>query len=235
MIIYLNRGLILEQEISKALKKYFKDMAIDDLYQQNYSVNVTIEHPFARLLENNGAKLTGLFPACVVTTETDTKPAQLDDVVSTQKIQITKSDVDAIGSMGYLVSSSVIQKLNDAIKERDYLYGIACVIRRCDHVSIEIWAENIQLKNELYELIRLFVAGGMREALATIYKEYCLTIFDKSVRGQRSNNWNFDFGVKLSGAQITFDADYAIEQTVINTELIKIDDPVYVEVIHGEK
>jgi hypothetical protein len=39
------------------------------------------------------------------------------------------------------------------------------------------------------------------------------------VRGQRSNNFNVDFGVDLSGALITFDADYIIEQTVIDTDL----------------
>jgi hypothetical protein len=47
-----------------------------------------------------------------------------------------------------------------------------------------------------------------------------LVIFDASVRGQRGNNFNVDFGIELCGAHITFDADYIIEQTVIDTGII---------------
>jgi hypothetical protein len=100
------------------------------------------------------------------------------------------------------------------------------------------------LKNELYELIRLFVCGFMMDYLAEQYREFFteldagespLAIFDSSVRGQRSNNFNVDFGIELSGAHITFDADYIIEQSVIDTELVEINDNLLLEVINHVK
>jgi len=125
-----------------------------------------------------------------------------------------------------------------------HIYGATQFIRRRDHISIEIWAENPQLKNELYELIRLYVCGFMKDYLDHLYREYFseleegqspLAIFDSSVKGQRSNNFNVDFGIELSGAHITFDADYIIEQSVIDTELVEINDNLLLEVINHVK
>jgi hypothetical protein len=236
MMFYLNRGLILEQEIIKALKGYFRDIAVDEMYQ-NYTVTITNEHPFALLiLHGDNSKTQSLFPVIVVASETDSKPVQLDALaVSMQKIQISEEDIANLAGMGYDITPGTVEKMKGEIAGREYLYGIGCVIRRSEHISIEIWSENNQLKNELYEKLRLFIAGGMKEALEHIYREYALTIFDGTINGQRSNNFNFDFGITLHGAQITFDADYMIEQTVINTELQRIDDPVYEEVCYGVK
>jgi hypothetical protein len=122
------------------------------------------------------------------------------------------------------------------------IYGATAFIRRHDRISIEIWAENPQLKNELYELIRLFVCGFMKDYLAELYKEFFrelmedsespLVVFDSSVRGQRSNNFNVDFGIELCGAHITFEADYIIEQSIIDTEIVEINDNLLLEVIN---
>jgi hypothetical protein len=235
MIFYLNRGLILEQEIVRALKGYFKAIAIDEMYR-NYAVTITNEHPFALLMLGNTPKTQSLFPVIVVASETDTKPAQLDALaVSTQKLRITEDDIPKLIAMGYDMIPETVEAMKKEIAGREYLYGVGCVIRRSERISIEIWSDNNQLKNELYEKVRLFIAGGMKEAMESLYQEYALTIFDGTINGQRSNNFNLDFGVTLHGAQITFDADYAIEQTVINTELQRIDDPVYVEACYGIK
>jgi hypothetical protein len=125
------------------------------------------------------------------------------------------------------------------------IFGTTCFIRRRDHISIEIWAENPQLKNELYELIRLFVCGFMKDYLAELYRgffkelegggESPLVIFDGSVRGQRSNNFNVDFGIELFGAHISFDADYIIEQSVVDTDVVEINDNLLLEVINHVK
>jgi hypothetical protein len=124
------------------------------------------------------------------------------------------------------------------------IFGFTQFIRRRDHISIEIWAENPQLKNELYEIIRLFACGFMRHYLAKLYGGYFkeldggdvpFAIFDGSVKGQRSNNFNIDFGVELFGAQITFDADYIIEQSVIDTEASDNNDNLLLEVINHVK
>jgi hypothetical protein len=238
MIFYLNRGLILEQKFVKALKKYYDSMGIADLYK-NYSVNITNEHPFARLLlqQASGSALNteGLFPAIIVTTEVDTKPSKLIELTECQSISLDVSDFDLLIGAGYMVSAQVVENLKKAISGRDFLYGICNTVRRSDRISIEIWADNIQLKNELYEMTRLFVATGMRAAMDDLYQANGLTVFDESIKGQRSNNYNLDFGVKLSGAQISFDGDYFIEQSIIDTEIVEISNDIITEVTNHVK
>ena len=238
MIFYLNRGLILEQEFAKALKKYFASMGVADLYK-NYSVSVTNEHPFARLLlqqaAGSSANTEGLFPSIVVTTEMDTKPGKLVELTDCQSISLELADLDLLIGAGYMVSAKVVDNLKKVIAGRDHLYGICNTIRRSDHISIEIWADNIQLKNELYEMTRLFVAAGMRTSMDGLYQTHGLTVFDESIKGQRSNNYNLDFGVKLSGAQISFDGDYFIEQSIIDTEIVEISNDIITEVTNHVK
>jgi hypothetical protein len=81
----------------------------------------------------------------------------------------------------------------------------------------------------------------MRDYLADLYKSYFseienrqspLVILDSSVRGQRSNNFNIDFGIELSGAHISFDADYVIEQSMIDTEAVDTNN-IIMEVVNN--
>jgi hypothetical protein len=240
MMFFLNRGLILEQEIVQALKKYFSISGVPDFYK-NFTVSITNEHPFARmaLSETPEKDAVSLFPVIVVATEDDAKPTELSDVIDMQELTIEPQDIaEKEGGLPSDVEKRYIMmtpsKMSALRAEMDTrkdkrIFGITYFIRRRDHISIEIWAENPQLKNELYELIRLFVCGFMKNYLDKLYGEFFkeleeegespLVIFDSSVRGQRGNNFNFDFGIGLSGAQITFDADYLIEQSVIDTDL----------------
>jgi hypothetical protein len=118
-----------------------------------------------------------------------------------------------------MMSAEYLDAIREAAQRNGRIYGVSTIIRCTDRVAIEIWAENIQLKNELYELVRLFVCGWMKNALEKQYEENGLAIFDHTVHGERSNNFNVDFGIDLAGALLVFDADYAIEQTVIDTDI----------------
>ncbi|MDR1837627.1 MAG: hypothetical protein LBQ89_08220 [Treponema sp.] len=239
MIFFLNRGLILEQEIVKALKKYFSIVGVPEYYR-NYTVSITNEHPFARMLLSEDPKkdAASLLPVIIVATEDDSKPAELaalidrSDSITIEPEDIAEKDGDKspIKQRYDMITPQVMAKLREAMNARKdkRIFGTSLFIRRRDRISIEIWAENPQLKNELYEITRLFVCGFMRDYLAELYREYFseiedgespLSIFDSSVRGQRSNNFNLDFGIELSGGCITFEADYIIEQTVIDTAL----------------
>jgi hypothetical protein len=255
MIFFLNRGLILEQEIVKAVKKYFSITGVPEFYE-NFTVSVTNKHPFARMaLSRTPEKdAASLFPVVVVATEDDSKPAGLLDVIDSQCFAIEPADIEEKSGGGksnieeryVMMTPKKMEELRAAMDARSdkRIFGTACFIRRRDHVSIEIWAENPQLKNELYELIRLFVCGFMKDYLAKLYSgffkevgeddESPLVIFDSSVRGQRSNNYNFDFGIELSGAQISFDAEYIIEQSVIDTD-VSDNDNLLLEVINHVK
>jgi hypothetical protein len=245
MIFYLNKGLILEQMIVKALQDYFNTMGVPDFYK-SVTVNVTNKHPFAQLLLNatKGTKFNlSLFPAVVVATETDEKPGELAGLIETDGVDLkpdyvnppepgAKSPMENEGFM--MMTPAEYQAIRNAVNQKGHVYGIWTKIRRQDRIAIEIWAENIQLKNELYEAIRLFVCGYMKESFEKLYEENDFSLFDNTVHGQRSNNFNVDFGIDLSGALITFEADYSIEQTVIDTELVdeNID---FMEVINHAK
>jgi hypothetical protein len=255
MIFFLNRGLILEQEIVKALKGYFTITGVPEFYE-NFTVSVTNRHPFARMAISDMPEkdAASIFPVVVVATEDDSKPPDLTNAVDWDEFFIEPADIEAKKDGGpsdvearYMMMTpakmSALREAMDARKDKR-IFGVTQFIRRRDHISIEIWAENPQLKNELYELIRLFVCGFMKDYLAELYKKFFkeldeeegpLVIFDSSVRGQRSNNFNVDFGIELSGAQITFDADYVIEQSVIDTEAGDINGNLLLEVINHVK
>jgi hypothetical protein len=229
MIYFLNKGLILEQVIVRALKDYFSVSGAYDFYK-NVTLNVTNKHPFAKLLldAGQGAKSdASLFPAIIVATESDEKPGELEGLADVSGVKLEIEDVipDENGKIplaekGYMMmTAEKLAAIKAAVESKGQIYGVSRFIRRCDHTAIEIWAENVQLKNELYELVRLFVCGFMNESLEKTHGEHGLTVFDGTARGQRSNNFNVDFGIDLSGALITFDADYLIEQTVIDTDL----------------
>jgi hypothetical protein len=256
MIFFLNRGLILEQEIVNALKKYFEIIDVPGFYE-NFTVSVTNEHPFARMILSEAPEkdAASLFPVVVVATEDDSKPADLLNVVDCGGLTVEPADIEPKNEDGksdieeryIMMTPKKMAELRAAMDARTdkRIFGVTTFIRRRDHVSIEIWAENPQLKNELYELIRLFVCGFMKDYLAEIYKGFFkeledagqgpLVMFDSSVRGQRSNNFNTDFGIELCGAHIAFDADYIIEQSVIDTDVVDINDNLLLEVINHVK
>ena len=188
-----------------------------------FTLNITSAHPFAKLaLEMAGGARTeaSLFPAIVVATESDDKPAALSALSDVFGVALTAEDVDPLEARGYMMMTpEKLAAIREAAQARGRIYGVSTIIRRTDRIAIEIWAENIQLKNELYELVRLFVCGWMKHALEKLYAENGLAIFDNTVHGERSNNFNVDFGVDLAGALLVFDADYLIEQTIIDTDL----------------
>jgi hypothetical protein len=247
MIFFLNKGLILEQIIVKALRDYLNTLGIADFYK-GVTVSVTNKHPFARLLLNsiNGTKpQASLFPAIVVATLDEEKPGELVELIETDDVDITpdyvnppeeqpeeKSPMEKAGFM--MMTQAKYQAIRDAVNQKGRVYGIWAKVRRQDRIAIEIWAENIQLKNELYEAVRLFVCGFMKESFEKLYEENDFSLFDDTVRGQRSNNFNGEFGIELWGAYITFEADYTIEQTVIDTD--SVDENIdFMEVVNHVK
>ncbi|MDR2802725.1 MAG: hypothetical protein LBB22_00360 [Treponema sp.] len=230
MIFFLNKGLILEQNVVKALQDYFNTLGLADFYK-NVEVNVTNKHPFARLFSSadGDARQTSLFPAVVVATMEDEKPMELAGLIETGGVVFSPEDVNPcepegkspLEKSGYMMMTpEKYHAIRGVVNERGSVYGISCKIRRHERLSIEIWAENIQLKNELYEAVRLFVGGFMREYFEKLYEENDFSLFDNTVRGQRSNNFNGEFGIDLWGSCITFEADYTIRQIVIDTEIV---------------
>jgi hypothetical protein len=237
MIYFLNKGLIFEQKLVKELKKYFNCLDIDKMFQ-NVTLNITNEHPFAQSLGNQGSvNSPGLFPAIVITSETDGHTPPGGHFVETERLILEPADVDQLIPYGYMIEPETVERIREEFtgREENKIYGSTYIIRRSERISIQIWAVNVQLKNYLYEMIRLFILGGLHECMEELRKNQNLVIFDETVTGQRSGTYSQAFGMTLAGANIVFDVDYMIEQSLIDTELIKLNDPVYVEVKHGTK
>lgn len=240
MLCYLNRGIILEQAICSLLKNYFDSLHLDNTYK-NFHIDVTTEHPFAQLLEHEGLNAADTFPCVVVSTQEDRKTPSLselqphveaigidsEDLESIIKTTETYTDrkgkekVRDIPGLCTVVDSGTLSAIREVLDDnsRGICYGWSIRTRRTDSIGIEVWTTNNQLKNELYEQVRLFVTGYMPVLLQAKYPVFDIALFDNSVTGHRSNNYNFQFDVALSGSHIGFDVNYCVEQIVLNTEL----------------
>ena len=241
-VYYLNKGVILEQAIKSLIHDYLETVDVDEIYR-NFHVEVTNSHPFASLYLHNNSKAADSFPAIVVSTQNDGKTAQLSQLsAEIRTVGLTAADIENLTSNKYkkdftditgkkhkagekipgycaVTSKRIKEELIKAAEETGYVYGYDVTARRTDRIGIDIWADNDQVKNELYEMVRLFVTGGLPIVLSAIYSDFDPSIFDDSLNGQRSGNYNLDFDVQLSGSMITFDVNYCIKQIIIDTAI----------------
>jgi len=234
MLVYLNRGLILEQAICDLLDEYIKTIKLEKTFA-NFQPHVTLQHPFSQVFLDDSAKAADHFPAIVVSTYDDGKPPEMDGLPpqtqgsAVDAVGITKDDIDTIlaargdeknpvPGVPIAASPEAIETLRNILKSQKQVFGYSIRTYRQDSISIEIWAENAQVKNQIYEDVRLFVLGNLRNVLTDKYESYDLKIDDESINGQRSSAYNIDFGVVLFGACIRFEVNYAVEQILINTE-----------------
>lgn len=255
MLCYLNRGIILEQALVALVRDYFDTLHLDNKYK-NFHISVTTEHPFAELYLHDGLNASDKFPCVVVTTQEDRKPYEFEElaIVQTDGIGITESDLEEITrtnetytnkkgeektrdipGLCTVVDENTLEAIRQTIKKQDYCYGYSMRIRRKDTLGFEIWAENEQLKNEIYEQLRLYITGNLPHVLENKYPFFDIAIFDNTIVGHRSNNYNFDFDVVLSGAHIALDVNYCVEQIVLNTELTHVSREIITEVLNYGK
>ncbi|MDR2701088.1 MAG: hypothetical protein LBB72_01495 [Spirochaetaceae bacterium] len=238
MVCYLNRGFILEQAIVAAINDYFETINTESLYE-NFHVKATLDHPFAKIFKNpKGLNAADLFPAVVVSTYEDEKPHDLPMPPQVEGIGLDKEDIGTITNTSEtvtvngrqkerkipglctVVAPEVLKAINQHIDKKKMIFGFLVRTYRRDKISLEIWSENTQLKNEIYEQLRLFVIGNLRHVLAEDkYQSYDIKIDDDTVSGQRSGAWNDQFDVILAGGSITFDVNYAIDQIVLDTNI----------------
>ncbi|MDR0473421.1 MAG: hypothetical protein LBH43_07105 [Treponema sp.] len=231
----MNRGLILEQAICDLIDEYIQTIKLEKTYSKNFTPHVTLQHPFSQVFLDKGVNAADHFPAVIISTYDDEKPPEMDGLppqtqgTALDAVGLTKGDIDIILSareengkpvpgIPIAANPELIEELRKILKKQDQVFGYSVRTYRQDSISIEIWAENVQVKNQIYEDVRLFVLGNLRNVLIDRYESYDLKIDDESIHGQRSSAYNIDFGVILSGASIRFKVNYAVEQILINTE-----------------
>lgn len=236
-IIYLNRGLILEQAIRDIVQGYYRALHIDRMYPA-LTVGVEVTHPFARLYgeANTPGNIQNSFPAVVVSSIDDTKPEEfrqlaphIDKVTigsdalegSPDSILTTTRNIDGkkypIPGLCTIASDTDIATLRAAIASRGKVAAISARVRRHETIGLEVWDTNNQRKNELYEALRLFTLCSLEGILREVYPFFDISIFDHSIRGQRGGTYNMDFSVPLYGASITLEASYMLEEIVVDT------------------
>lgn len=272
VIYYLNMGFILEQALVDIVKRYFDRQQFDSYYG-NFHISVTNEHPFAKMIYNTNERAGDNFPAIVITTQSDSKPADLvnmppqfhgvgyssddfDEFYSMTKRKKTRIDENGevipvkkkgqdvyenIPGFVFALNESSINKLKEIADSRTvgeepgYVYGLKVDTRRRDRISFEIWCENNQLKNELYEHLRILLTSTMNDCLHELYSFFDPSIFDSSVSGERSNNVNYEFDCVLWGSHITCEVDYNVSQIILDTEINNLSKELIWEVINHVK
>ena len=120
-------------------------------------------------------------------------------------------------------------------EETGGIYGVKVDARRRDNISVEIWCENDQLKDELYEHLILFFQCSLDRILHEKFKMFDCAIFGNKISGERSSNYNFDFDVTLTGSHITFSVDYNVSQIILDTDIENITTEIFWEVINHVK
>lgn len=240
MVVYLNRGLALEEALVAELARYFADIRLDETYE-NFRVRVTNRHPFADIYFRGEGATGDAFPCVVVSTESGGAGTGMDSLIpQTSDVSIGAEEFDALmaeassGAPGICapMPGSAEKAMRERLAEKGFALGERTLMRRRDSMSIEIWADNDRLKNELYEQTRLFVMSGLDRAFARDYPSHDVSIDTSSARGSRSNNYNLDFDAPLSGAQISFGVDYSIEQSVFDTLADAPDGDLTLEVVN---
>ena len=234
MIFPLNRIRIIDEEIVKLIENYFSLIDLEDDY--NISVNVTNEHPFFTLYGYKDVAAASLFPAVVVTSFQEVKPGKLANLPETgiepRTWAFTKDDVSQLIKEGYDVTQKKVDEILKFYETRKELYGIVLGAVRQDRIVIDVWDENIARKNQIYKKIMNFVCCMMKNLFE---KDKEASIFDDSIQGLQSGDFNFDFGISLASGQVTFEVDYVIEQSVIDTELVDLNGNYLLEVINHAK
>ena len=255
MICYINRGLILEQALCSLIHEYFDTLHFENKYR-NFHISVTTEHPFAELYLHKNLNASDRFPCVVISTMDDRKPPDFSDLAVEEAewigfeaedieeaVKSTETYTDKKGhtrtreipGVCVVKDDIALAEVNKVIRQQEVCYGTLLRMRREDWIAVEIWSENNQLKNEIYEQLRLFIAGNLLHVLEKRYKAFDPDLREEDVHGDRGNNYNFDFDVILYGANITFKIVYRVEQLVLDTEARLVDGEIIAEAINHVK
>jgi hypothetical protein len=239
LVYFLNRAFNSEQAVVALIESYLERLDVDDLYK-NFHISVTNEHPFAHMIIDSNMRSADVFPSVVVSSQNDVKTGDMTGMpVQSKLVSLTKADIDDIvdvyetvtvkgkdkkrqvPGLSAVAADTTIAALKEACDKSpmNEVYGFSQVIRRTDSISVEIWSDNAQLKNEIYDALKLYISTSLDLIFNQKYRAFAVSVGEYTVKGERGNNFNFDFDVPLYGAVINFEVDYASEQILIDTEL----------------
>ncbi len=225
-----------EEILLKQMREYFRDeIKFGSMYPNYANIRIDLTHPFAFLFDkeiNNTPIPNDLFPSITIVVTNDTKPVELKPLLHPKKITIDEiKDIENNREL-YLVPDADLEALKTFIQANEYSWSEGTGTMRRAAISIEVWTDNPQLKNKIYDLVYAFFVGKKRYEIDEIYS---VKLFEEQLNGQRSGNYNFDFGKMYFGGMIGIPADYPLNQYFVNTEIKTIAgvDHTYKEIGYG--
>ena len=211
-----------EEVIVEELKKYFvDDVRFKDIYPNFKNVRISGVHPFVFLIDsevNDKPLPQGLFPSITIISDNDQKNPEIDIPTLLEETEVKSPEISDIKQNrdAYIISEEDLQILDSLTQNTDGVFAEGMSQNRRASLVIEIWSQNMKVKNRLYDLVLSFFIGKRR---FTLKSDYDIVIDEKSVSGERSGNYNYDFGKVIYGGMLRMSVDYIIAQYEIDTEL----------------
>lgn len=228
MIFIMTKIPTVENILVTEIKQYLKTIRFSEQYPHHKGITVSNDHPFEALL--SGDSSGNLFPYVTIVSSNDGETPGMPK--SWQAAELVKEDISAIDPYEWYMSESEKTDMLSYFDARDKLFGVQHSTSWRDSTSFEIWSENMQVKNDLYNLIIGYLTGPH---VVGLHQTHGFVIHSDSIRGQRSGYYNMDFGRTLYGCKIDLQVDYPIVQAVYDGEISTFGELIhsYKEVIHG--
>ncbi len=211
-----------EETIVEELKKYFfNEVRFKDIYPNFGNIRISGVHPFVYLIDaeiNDKPVPQGLFPSITVISDNDQKNPEIDIPTLVEDAEVKSPEISDIKENrdAYIISDKDLDILDSLTQESNSIFAEGINQNRRANLVIEIWSQNMKVKNRLYDLTLLFFIGKKR---FTLKSDYDIVIDEKSVSGERSGNYNYDFGKVIYGGMLRMSIDHVIAQYEIDTDL----------------
>lgn len=206
----------IEDILVTQLKKFlFELVKFQELFPRQAPVRVSQVHPFASLIDQELAGVQTpmeLFPSVTVLSQTDSKTISYP--VTWDEEKVTSDDLQNLASPGWIFTPTDKTAL-ETLTGTEGAYGTSVTTTRTHRCVLEIWAQNITVKNKIFDFCELFLAGWGRLELE---KSKGIKIHEYEITGQRSGFYNYDFGKILFGGNISFSVDLPLYQLLVNSE-----------------
>jgi hypothetical protein len=233
MTYILTKMPTVEDLLADSIKAYLLTVNWGEFYPNYADLNISNDHPFEELLSNANDSTTprpNLFPSITVVASND---GEVPGMAKGWKVEsLSSGDLDSLISDDWYMPDTTLNDFKAALVAAGKVYGLSHTATWRDSVSIEIWANNAKVKNDIYNLCLAYLQGPGALGLKQSDE---LTIFSGSIQGQRSGYYNFDFGRTLFGGRISFNVDYLILQAAYDTTIVSLEaiNHTYKEIING--
>lgn len=222
MIYAITYAPDVELTLVDELRSYFqKEAKAAELFRNHPSIRISQVHPFAYLIDEavNQTKVpVNLFPSVTIIAENDSKAAQT--MATLEEANYSAEDIQAIveNRERYIISDETVAALQAMAANNPTIFARGSSRVRNMAISIEIWSENIDQKNRIYDLCQAFILGPKRYEV----NDLGIKLHEYSMQGQRSGLYNYDFGKLLYGGQIRVQADAGLAQFFVSTDQSEI-------------